>query len=258
MARRAVALIVALAIAALGTTMIIWYVQGLDARAAEGQEHVEVVTATELIAPGETVQEALDAGKLETRDVVRDDLSAEALTSTSSIEGQVALSTIYPGQQLIAQQFGAPGGQQVLGIPGERLAISVELTDPERVAGFVSPGSSVAIFVSGDPELYLPDGSTRKLPPLTRILLPKVQVLGVGDTTVTPRTTTDGDGNETTEQVPRTILTIAVTQDEAERVIYGARNGDLTFALRTEKSRVVNGPGTTARELAPELYRGVS
>jgi pilus assembly protein CpaB len=258
MARRAVALTVALAIAALGTTMIIWYVQGVDARAAEGQEYVEVVTATDVIAPGESVKDALDAGKLVTRRVVRNDLSADALASTTSIKGKVALSTIYPGQQLIEQQFGEPGGQQVLGIPGDRLAISVELTDPERVAGFVSPGSWVAIFVSGEPELYRADGSTQKLPPLTRILLPKVQVLGVGDTTVTPRTTTDDAGNETTEQVPRTILTIAVTQKEAERVIYGGRNGDLTFALRTTKSRVVNGPGTTARELAPELFRGVS
>ncbi|QWF24267.1 Flp pilus assembly protein CpaB [Nocardioides sp. LMS-CY] len=258
MARRATALIVALAIAALGTTMIIWYLQGVDARAADGREYVEVVTATEVIAPGESVRDALVADKLQTRKVVRNDLSGGALTSTASIKDLVALSTIYPGQQLIAEQFGQPGGEQVLGIPGERLAISVELTDPERVAGFVTPGSRVAIFVSGDPELYLKDGSTRKLPPLTRVLLPKVQVLGVGDTTVTPRTTKDDDGTETTEQVPRTILTIAVSQKEAERVIYGARNGDLTFALRTDKSRVVNGPGTTARELAPELFRGVS
>ena len=258
MARRATALIVALAIAALGTVMIIWYVQGVDAQAAGGREYVEVVTATELIAPGESVLDALAADKIQTRKVVRSDLSESALRSTAPLEGLVALSTIYPGQQLIAAQFGQPGGEQVLGIPGDRLAISVELTDPARVAGFVSPGSWVAIFVSGDPELYLADGSTRKLPPLTRVLLPKVQVLGVGDTAVTPRTTKDDDGTETTEQVPRTILTIAVTQKDAERVIYGARNGELTFALRTDKSRVVDRPGTTARELAPELYRGVS
>jgi pilus assembly protein CpaB len=258
MARRSVALVVALAIAALGTTMIIWYVQGVDARAADGREYVEVLAATDLIEPGESVADAVDADKIRPRRVARDDVGPDALRSTSAIEDLVALSTVYPGQQLVAQQFGEPGGQQVLGIPGDRLAISVELTDPERVAGFVSPGSWVAIFVSGEPELYRQDGSTRKLPPLTRVLLPKVQVLGVGDTTVTPRTTTDGDGTETTEQVPRTILTIAVSQREAERVIYGGRNGDLTFALRTEKSRVVDRPGTTARDLAPEMFRGVS
>lgn len=146
----------------------------------------------------------------------------------------------------------------MLGIPGKRMAISVELTDPERVAGFVNPGSWVAIFMSADPEIYLKDGTTRKLPLMTRILLPKVQVLGVGDTSVNPRTTKEDDGIETTEQVPRTIITIAVTQEEAEKVIYSARNGDLTLALSTENSQVVDRPGATARQIAPELFRGVS
>jgi pilus assembly protein CpaB len=238
--------------------MIIVYVQGADARASDGQERVTVLTATEVIDPGESVADAVEADKLEVRDIARGDLGEGAVGSTSEIEDLVALGTIYPGQQLVAQQFGKPGGQQVLGIPDERMAISVELTDPERVAGFVSPGSWVAIFMSGDPELYLKDGTTRKLPPLTRILLPKVQVLGVGDTAVTPRTTKDDDGTETTEQVPQTILTIAVTQKEAEKVIYSARNGDLTFALRTDQTQVEDRPGATARDIAPELYRGVS
>ncbi|MGB0099244.1 MAG: Flp pilus assembly protein CpaB [Nocardioides sp.] len=258
MARRSLLLLVAFAIAAIGATMLVVYVQGVDARATEGQERVAVLTATELIEPGESVEDALAAGKLDKREVARADLSDDALTSVGAVDGLVAIGTVYPGQQLIAQQFGEPGSQQVLGIPGERMAISVELTDPERVAGFVSPGSWVAIFVSGEPELYLEDGSTRQLPPLTRILLPKVQVLGVGATTIVPRTTTDDDGSETTEQVPQTILTIAVNQREAEEVIYGARNGDLTFALRTDKSRVVDRPGATARDLAPELFRGQS
>lgn len=254
MARRSAVLIVALAVAALGTIMIILYVQGVDARAAEGQETVKVVMATEVIDPGESVADAVEAGKIVSREIPRGDLGEGAVTSSAAIKDLIALGTVYPGQQLVSQQFGEPGGQQVLGIPGKRMAISVELTDPERVAGFVNPGSWVAIFMSGDPELYLKDGSTQKMPPLTRILLPKVQVLGVGDTAVVPRTTTEDDGTETTEQVPRTILTIAVTQDEAEKVIYSARNGDLTFALRTDDTLVVDRPGATAREIAPELY----
>jgi pilus assembly protein CpaB len=52
MARRSILLFVALIIAALGTTMIVLYVQGIDARATEGQELVEVLTATEVINAG--------------------------------------------------------------------------------------------------------------------------------------------------------------------------------------------------------------
>jgi pilus assembly protein CpaB len=258
MARRSILFLVALTIAALGATMVIWYVQGIDARAADTQEQSTVVVATARLEPGESVADAVEAGKLVERQVAVADLPAEAVSSTAGLDGLVALGTIYAGQQLVSDQLGAPGSQQVLGIPDGRMAISVELTDPERVAGFVSPGSWVAIFVSGDVEAYLADGSTRKLPTVTRILLPKVQVLGVGDTTVTSRTTKEDDGTQTTEQVPRTILTIAVTQDQAQKVIYSARNGDLTFALRTDRTRVADRSGTTAREIAPELFRGES
>ena len=58
MARRSVLLIVAVLIAALGTAMILLYVQGIDDRAAEGQELVEVLTATAVIETGETVTAA--------------------------------------------------------------------------------------------------------------------------------------------------------------------------------------------------------
>jgi pilus assembly protein CpaB len=258
MARRSILLLVAIATAAIGATMLVVYVQGADARAADGQEQITVLVAAEHIELGETVQHAIDAGKIEERDVARDDLSALALTSTDGLDGLVAIGSIYPGQQLISAQFGNPGSEEVLGIPGELMAISVELTDPERVAGFVQPGSSVAIFMSGDPELYLKDGTTRNLAPLTRLMLPNVQVLGVGTTSVTSRTTTDDDGTETVEQVPSTILTIAVNQAQAEEVIYASRNGDLTFALRTEDTRVVDRPGVTAEDIAPEILRGMS
>ncbi|GAB3769829.1 pilus assembly protein CpaB [Nocardioides ginsengisegetis] len=256
MARRTILFCVAFVIAALGTTMVVLYVQGIDARATEGQALVEVLTATDVVKAGESVSDAESAGKFEKTRVVRDDVVEGALSSTTSIADEVALGTIYPGQQIIGQQFGSAQTVDTLTIPDDKLAVSVELTDPARVAGFVYPGSSVAIFASADPELYKADGTTQKLSPVTRLLLAQVEVIGVGDTSVSPTTTTS-KGSKTTEQIPRTILTIAVTQAQAEKVIYAARNGDLSFALRTAKSKVVDGPGVTARDIMPEVFGGV-
>lgn len=256
MARRSILLTIAFAIAGLGTAIMIMYVQGIEARATEGQTLVEVLVATETIDAGESAADAQAAGKLEKTEVVRDDVVEGALSSTASIEDEVALGDIYPGQQVIGQQFGNPRFEEALTIPDDKLAISVELTDPARVAGFVNPGSEVAIFASGDPELYKPDGTTQKLSPVTRLLLAKVLVIGVGDTSVAATTTTDEDGKSTTEEIPRTILTVAVTQEEAEKVIYASRNGDLAFALRSEKSRAVDNPGVTAADIMPEIFGG--
>ncbi|PVG82751.1 Flp pilus assembly protein CpaB [Nocardioides gansuensis] len=255
MARRSVLLTVALVIAALGTAMIVLYVQGIDARAAEGQDLVEVLAATDVIDAGESVASAQAAGKFEKVEVRREDMVEGALGSISSIEDKVSLGTIFPQEQIISQKFGDPGSEEGLVIPDDKLAISVELTDPARVAGFVNPGSQVAIFVSADPVLLKPDGTEQKLAPYTRLLLPQVQVIGVGTTSMTAKTTTTEEGEQTTEQVPRTILTVAVDQEQAEKVIYGSRNGELSFALLSKESKVIDGRGITAADIMPEPFR---
>lgn len=256
MARRSVLLLVAVLIALVGTALIVMYVQGIDKRATEGQEMVEVLTASATIDTGEDVASAQEAGKFEKSQVRRDDLIEGALTTTSSISDDVALGTIYAGEQILDAKFGSLSDAGTLVIPDDKLAVSVELTDPERVAGFVNPGSEVALFISADPVLLLPDGEDRKLPTTTRLLLPKVEVIGVGTTSITSKTTTTEGGEEVvTEQVPRTILTVAVNQKDAEKLIFAARNGDVSFALLSKSTKVIDQPGVTADQLMPEIFR---
>lgn len=249
MGRRSILLIVAVVIAALGATMVFLYVQGVDAKAQQAGESVEVLTATQQIETGETIEEAQDAGKLAAVAVPRKNVVPGALTDTTSLKDQIALSTIYVGEQILPGKFGNLGAKQTITIPERTMAISVQLDDPSRVAGFVTPGSSVAIFVSAEPELILPDGETRKLPEFTRLLLPKVQVIGVGDTTLLSTTKTDPEGTQTTEQIPKTLLTLSLTQPQAEKVIYGSKNGNLTIGLLNDKSTVRPGPGVELNNL---------
>jgi pilus assembly protein CpaB len=245
MGRRTLLLVVAALIAGLGTTMVFMYVRGVDARANEQFDTVKVLRAVEAISPGEAMESAQAAGKIEMGTVAQGSLLEGASTSVAELSDQVALTTIYPGEQIIAGKFGAPGEQDVLTIPDGMIAISVNLTDPARVAGFVTPGAEVAIFVSAQPEERNGE-ETKPLPDFTRLLLPRVQVIGVGTTTVIPTTTTDESGTETTEELPRTLLTLAVTQREAEKVIFSAKNGEVAFALLTDESQVSTAPAVTA------------
>jgi pilus assembly protein CpaB len=121
------------------------------------------------------------------------------------------------------------------------LAISVNLTDPDRVAGFVNPGSEVAIFITGGGD------AGQK----TKLLLPRVTVLGVGSTTPVTTSTTAQDGTQVAEQLPRTLLTLAVDQEEAQKVILSSKSLNLTFALLTKDSKVADVPETTTTELLP-------
>jgi pilus assembly protein CpaB len=54
-------------------------------------------------------------------------------------------------------------------------------------------------------------------------------------------TTTDETGASTTEQLPRTLLTVSVDQKQAEKVLFAQGNGELAFGLLTESS--ISGPG---------------
>jgi pilus assembly protein CpaB len=152
-------------------------------------------------------------------------------TTTDSLGGTVSLGTIYPGEQIIQAKFGQSAAvQSSLQIPDGMMAASVNLTDPGRVAGFVNPGSQVAVFLSGtDPQ----SGQA-----YTRLLLDRVTVLGVGSTTPVSTTTTDQSGASTTEQLPRTLITMALDQQQVEKMTFAASNGELSFALLTDKSTV--------------------
>lgn len=256
MARRSVLLIVAVLIAALGTAMIVLYVKGIDDRATEGQALVEVLTATAVIDAGETVSAAQEAGKFEAKEVRKDDMVAGALDNTDSIADLVALGTIYPGEQIISDRFGSLGSIENLVIPDDKMAMSVELTDFERVAGFVNPGSEVAVFLtSAAPIRRLPDGTEETLSSVTRIVLPRVPVIGVGTTSVSSRTVTTDEGEQVTEEVPRTILTVAVTQQEAERLILADRTTELTFALLGSDTKSTDKPGVTPVDILPETFK---
>ncbi|GAA1920491.1 Flp pilus assembly protein CpaB [Nocardioides hwasunensis] len=247
MARRSVLLAVAIVTALVGTLLIVLYVQGIDSRATQGQELVKVLVAKDVVNAGESVADAEAAGKFATSEVRREDMVPGALSSSTSVTGLVSTGNIYPGEQLIADKFGTIAQTESLVIPDDKLAISVELTDPERVAGFVNPGSEVAVFVTvTDPKSY------------TRVLLTRVTVIGVGQTTTTSRTTTDDSGAQILEEVPKTILTLALSQKESEKLIWADRFGELNFALLSENTKVVDEKGTDVQLAVPGLPPVVS
>jgi pilus assembly protein CpaB len=218
MGRRTVLLVAALVIAALGTTMVFLYVHGLDDQAIHKQDPVSVLVAKKTIDPGTTYKDASDQAAFEKKTVSRDALADGALGSTAPLVGKVTTTTIYPGQQIIPQMFGNSGEVSTLSVPDGELAISVQLDDPAQLAGFVDAGTNIAIFFTTEAK----GGSTR-------LLLPKVLVLAIGNKTATPQDSTT-TGTEAAS-VPTTILTIAVDQHDYQAVSFGSTHGRLNLGL---------------------------
>lgn len=242
MDRRRVLLLAAVLVALLGTTLVVLYVRGADSRAQERYETVDVLKAVSPIEPGESIDQAAASGKLTLQSVAQGDVLPNAQTTINALTGLVATMKIYPGEQIISDKFGAQAdASSPLQIPKGMLAVSINLTDPARVAGFVNPGSQVAVFLTGTEQ-----GTGLAF---TRILLPRVTVLGVGSTTPTTTTTTTAEGAQTTEQLPRTLMTLAVDQRDAQKLLFSSSNGELAFGLLTGQSTVRPDAGVTAGDL---------
>ena len=103
----ALLLIAALVVAALGTTGIFLYVNGVDRRAAANNRLVEVLVAKAAIGTGTSGKQAEDDAAFGTRDYLASSLSGlDALSDTSTITDLVALAPIAAGTPILQSQFG--------------------------------------------------------------------------------------------------------------------------------------------------------
>jgi pilus assembly protein CpaB len=239
MGRRTLLLIAALLIAALGSTMVFLYAQSADERAREGLQLREVLVAQVDIPQGTTVAAAEETLAFVTEQLNAEAVADGALSSVEAIRDQVALVPIYAGEQILPQKFGTQAqttGQ--LPLTEGNLAMTISLGDPQRVVNFVTPGSTVAIFITtNNPEDEEPTLATR-------ILLDRVRVIGVGDSTPVTQTTTTPEGEQTT-QVPSALLTFDVNQDQAQKIIFAQGQGELYLGLVDESSAVNAGQAPT-------------
>jgi len=240
MGRRTALLIAALVVAALGTTMVFLYVNNVRNQTEKEQTLVEVLVASDDIAAGTSGSAAAEAGSFKTVKIPQVTAPDGAISDPSAISTLVALAPVFNGQVVLMQMFGQPSQSTGLSIPKGDMAVSVQLGDPERVAGFVAPGSTVAVFVS------LADQAGKQK---TQLLLQKATVIAVGPTTVTTQTTTNESGSQNTEEISRAILTLSLTQKEAQQLIFAQGEGALYFALLSDESEVGRGVATTEGNL---------
>jgi len=104
----------------------------------------------------------------------------------------------------------------------------------------------VGIFLTGE---LPPDNA-----PTTKLLMRDVLVLATGSTTaVAPAAEAEGEGEAApTEELPNTLFTLALTQKQAEKILFAQGLGELAFALLNENSNLKPGEGAMAADLFEE------
>jgi len=267
--RRILTIVLAFALAAIGTGAVLVYAKSADQRAIAGQKAVTVLVATQQIPAGTPAKAALDNGMLARQKLPASSVPADAVRSlTSNLASLVASANIASGELLLRPMLvTAVAATSGVAIPTGMMAVTIALCVPEAVARYVYPGSEVALFdtfiKSGSATAQWSCGSksiqsTATATVVTRIVLTKVRVLSVGEAApVTSAgsitSTAFGQTTSSTDQATQNevLVTLAVDQPDAERVINLAEAGLPYLSLLTKSS--VTGSDPKLQPLFPPV-----
>jgi len=227
MRRRIIGIVAALVVALLGLLGVVVYAQAADGRAVAGQATQTVFIAKAAVPMGTTAADAVNQQLMVPEKVVAKGVPQGALKAvTADIAKLVATSSILPGEIVLASRFGAlasTGNTQV--IPAGKIAITVSLTDPQRIAPLLTPQSHIVIFDT----LGGKSGGTAATPQETRVLLPDVEVIGVGSQTAQPTPSPTATPGAQQSASNAALVTVAVSPADAQLLVHAVQAGNLLY-----------------------------
>jgi pilus assembly protein CpaB len=247
MTRRIFAITIAIVLAALGTAGGLFLIVSADERAqARINDAVTVAIATTRIPVGTTGERVRTGSMVRFERMPKVSVPSDALSELSpELDDLVLTTNIAVGQVLLSANFGKRSEvTSGLALPEGKMAVTVETGAPEQVAGYVQAGSQVAVFLTYE---VLDNRGERTGVERTRVLLPRVEVLALG--TYRPDNGQDGESTAGTDG-GSVMLTVAVSQQEAERLIEGLNHGTLYLGLLTESVEVRTGSGVDNTDAA--------
>src|ERR1019366_292728 len=149
MKQRLLIIVLALVLAGIGTSGVLAYAHGADARAITGMEAVSVLVAQQQIPSGTSAGAALKRGLLAAEKLPAASVPPDAVRSIiPALSPLVMSAAVQPGQLLlrailVKHATAAPGA---VTLPAGMIEVTVNLCVPEAVAGGVQAGSQVAVF----------------------------------------------------------------------------------------------------------------
>ncbi|MBY5162896.1 Flp pilus assembly protein CpaB [Salsipaludibacter albus] len=263
---RAIAIIAGLVLALIAAFLIWRYVNTADQRAQEGAELVDVFVASGGIPEGTTAQSAVSQNLIELDQVPTDVRPENAITSLEQISGLAATADIEPGSFIQQGQWGDPTIIDAdFEVPEGLVAISLQVGIPEGLSGYLTQGDRVAVIahIQAPPSTTSttigPDGNpveeTVEDAELDTTRAEFVArdgvVLTVGQRTIaTNEEGTQEDEIQTDEAL--VLATVAVTPEDAEKLVFSSNEGLLHFALLPETGELPDTPGRTFDDLFQE------
>jgi pilus assembly protein CpaB len=242
MKRPIVPIVIAVLLAVIAGLLVFFYTRGAEDRALEGQQPVTILMSSALIPLGMTLGDANANGLIKTSEITEKLKPAGSLSEvTSENAALVAQSDIAPGQILMSSSFGlAVPVSAPLEVPDGMMAVSISMEGPAKVGSFLRPGSEVAVFGT----VTTPSDQIGGQPGLSsRVLLDRVLVLAIGDVTAAQQS------SATPESWQNTLVTLAVDQSQAEKLVQATRTGSLYMSLLADSTTLKPSVGVSEQNL---------
>jgi pilus assembly protein CpaB len=254
---RLLTITLALVVGIVGVAAVLAYVRQANERAINGLRAETVVVANGAIPAGTSLSQAKSENLLGTEKVPVSSVSPTAVQSvTTANEHMVVSSTVAQGQVLLQNMLAksgtlTAGSYAELPLPKGDIGVTIQLCLGADVAGYVHPGSYIAVFDTFAPGAVVTYSCTsHQAPPKAavqaRIIVARVEVLSV--TPVTSEVTTAAAGQLAAADLTNpaspvfssgeVFVTLAATsQTMAENLVLITSAGDPTFGLLTTGSK---------------------
>jgi pilus assembly protein CpaB len=236
----------------LGTGGVLAYVNKANARALAGQQAVTVLIARQVIPAGTSASAAQAQGLLGTERLPSASVPADALSAiTPALSAMVTDADVQPGQLLLrAMLVTHVESSSGLAIPHGMFAVALQFCVPEAVAGNLHVGSQVAVFqttadgngtITGQAACSGSHAFAGSPAFHTSLVLPKVQVLAVGQGTgsqggsTSSSTSSSSSSSNSGSGQNAGLVTVAVSQADATKLIQLSENGLPYLALLADR-----------------------
>lgn len=245
--------IAALVLAVVGAILLFVYVQGAAARAQAGLEPVNVLVVQERIPAG---TKAADLGsKVKSSSIPKSAVPAGALASLGDAEGKVTAVDLEPGEQLLAARLVDPRDlvPGTVPVPDGLEEVTLLLTPERLLGGRIEAGDKVTVYTSFKSEEDMPAGArvpaeVKGWKQSTGILFHDVLVTAVQKAEPdTKKTGSEAEATPNGVAMPNgsAFVTLARTDAQAAKLVFGAEFGTIWLAKQTDTSTKSKAPVIT-------------
>jgi pilus assembly protein CpaB len=249
MKRTIIGVIAAVALAAIGTTVLVGFVRGAEDRALAGQETVEVLVVRETIERG-TAADQIGASVVSERIPAKVQANG-SVVNLEDLDGQVAAVDLVAGEQLLAGRFASPAqleAESDIEVPDGLQQVTISLSPDRAVGGQIRPGDTIGLFASfnfddgrGEEEIANEEQEylRQELSETSKMILHKLLVTNVQVEQLPQQATQDDDESSSGPDLAPTgnlLITLAIDVPQAERIIFAAEHGTIWLSSEDENA----------------------